>query len=65
VIKQERSRVLANSIVGQKAERRPGASEEWLAATKHDGAEVESILPKKSFAMLQISSPGFSDLEEL
>jgi hypothetical protein len=23
-----------------KAERRPGAGEEWLAATKHDGVEV-------------------------
>ena len=25
-------------------ERRPGAGEEWLATTQHDGAEVESIL---------------------
>jgi len=31
-------RVLANSIVGHKAKRRPGAGEEWLAATEHDGA---------------------------
>jgi hypothetical protein len=38
------NRVLANSIVGHKAERRPGAGEKWLAATKHDGAEIESIL---------------------
>ena len=37
-------RVLANSIAGHKAERRPGAGEEWLAVTKHDGVEVESIL---------------------
>ena len=29
-------------------ERRPGAGEEWLAATKHDGAEVESILIDKT-----------------
>src|SRR5258707_10714185 len=40
--------VLANSIVGHKAERRPGAGEEWLAATKHDGAEIESILIDKT-----------------
>jgi hypothetical protein len=36
--------VLANQIGGHKAERRPGAGEEWLAATKHDGVEVKSIL---------------------
>src|SRR6266850_1983078 len=36
--------VLANSIAGHKAERRPGAGEEWLAATQHDGVEVEPIL---------------------
>src|SRR5580704_4078860 len=29
-------------------ERRPGAGEEWLATTKHDGAEVESILIDKT-----------------
>jgi hypothetical protein len=29
-------------------ERRVGAGEEWLAATKHDGAEVESILIDKT-----------------
>src|SRR5208337_4990740 len=40
--------VLANSITGNKAERRPGAGEEWLAATKHDGVEVESILINKT-----------------
>ena len=33
--------VLANEIAGHKAERRPGAGEEWLTTTKHDGAEVE------------------------
>ena len=37
-------RVLAHWIAGHKAERRPGGSEEWRAVTKHDGAEVESIL---------------------
>src|SRR5277367_90563 len=29
-------------------ERRPGAREEWLATTHHDGAEVESILIDKT-----------------
>jgi hypothetical protein len=29
-------------------ERRPGASEEWLATTKHDGAEVQSVLIDKT-----------------
>jgi hypothetical protein len=29
-------------------ERRPGAGEEWLATTKYDGAEVESILIDKT-----------------
>src|SRR5580704_10671273 len=40
--------VLANEIAGDKAQRRPGAGEEWLAATKHHGAEVESILINKT-----------------
>src|SRR5215475_11009812 len=40
--------VLANSIAGHKAERRPGAGEEWLAAAKHNGAEVESIFINKT-----------------
>ena len=35
---------LADQVVGHEAQRRPGAGEEWLAATKHDGVEVESIL---------------------
>ena len=38
----------SNSIAGHKAERRPGAGEEWLAATQHDGVEVESILIDKT-----------------
>jgi hypothetical protein len=29
-------------------ERRPWAGEEWLAVTKHDGVEVESILIDKT-----------------
>jgi len=40
--------VLGNEIAGHKTERRPGAGEEWLAATKHDGVEVESILINKT-----------------
>jgi hypothetical protein len=43
--------VLANSIAGDKAERWAGAGEEGLAATKHDGAEVESILIDKTKAV--------------
>ena len=39
---------LANEIAGHKAERRSGAGEEWLAATKDDGAEVKSILINKT-----------------
>lgn len=37
-------RVLANGIGGNKAEWRPRAGKEWLAATEHDGVEVEPIL---------------------
>ena len=40
--------VLANEIAGHKAERRPRAGEEWLAATKYDGVEVKSILINKT-----------------
>jgi hypothetical protein len=40
--------VLANYIAGHKAERRPGAGEEWRATTKNDGAEVESIFIDKT-----------------
>ncbi len=40
--------VLANVIGGNKAEWWPRAGEEWLAATQHDGAEVESILINKT-----------------
>jgi hypothetical protein len=36
--------VLANQIAGYKVERRPRAGEEWRAAAKHDGADVEPIL---------------------
>jgi hypothetical protein len=40
--------VLANWIAGHKAERRPRAGEEGLAATQHDRAEVEAILINKT-----------------
>ena len=46
-VRQPKS-VLANAIAGHKAERRPGAGEEWRAGTKHDGAKVESILINKA-----------------
>jgi hypothetical protein len=41
-------RVLADQVAGHKAERWPRASEEWLAAAKHDGVKVESILINKT-----------------
>jgi hypothetical protein len=46
-VRQPKS-VLANAIAGRKAERRPRAGEEWRAATKHEGAEIESILINKA-----------------
>ena len=39
---------LANEIAAHKSERRSGANEEGLAATKHYGTEVESILINKT-----------------
>jgi hypothetical protein len=44
-------------------ERRPGAGEEWLAGTKHDGVDVESILidkTKVAQASRQVWSPNFN-----
>ena len=55
--------VLANQIAGHKAERPPGAGEEWLAATKHDGVEVELILinnTKVGQASCQVRSANFN-----
>jgi hypothetical protein len=60
--------VLANSIAGHKAERRPRAGEEWLAATKDDGMEVESILVNKvkvGQASRQVWSGNFNLPNEL
>ena len=36
--------ILANPIMSHKAERRPGPGKIWLAMTKHDGMQVDSIL---------------------
>ena len=41
---RQSNHVFANSIVGYKTKRRPGADEEWLAMTKHNRVEIESIL---------------------
>jgi hypothetical protein len=35
-------------LAARKAKRRPRAGEEWLAATKHDGADVESRVINKT-----------------
>jgi hypothetical protein len=56
--------VLANSFAGHKAQPRPRAGEEWLAMTKHDGMDVESILInqiKVGQAPCQVGS-GYVDL---
>ena len=34
---------LVNPVTSYKAERRPGSSEKWLAVTKDDGMQVDSI----------------------
>src|SRR5580704_14144721 len=39
---------LVNEIAGHEAERRPGAGEEWFAATEYDGVEVKAILIDKT-----------------
>src|SRR5689334_6468787 len=36
--------IVADPIISHKAERRPGSGEIWLAVTKHDGVQVDSIL---------------------
>ena len=60
--------VLANQIAGHKAERRAGAGEEWLAATKYDWMEVDSILINKTKvgqASRQVWSGNFNLPNEL
>ena len=60
--------VLANQIAGHKVERRPGAGEEWLAAAKHDGVDIESIFideTKVGQASCQVWSANFNLPNEL
>jgi hypothetical protein len=60
--------VLANLIAGHKAERRSGAGEEGLAATKYDGMEVQPILideTKVGQASRQVWSGNFNLPNEL
>jgi hypothetical protein len=42
------NRFIGDQIAGHEVEWRSGAGEEWFATTKHDGAEVESILIDKT-----------------
>ena len=59
---------VANWIARHKAERRPGAGEEGLAATKYDGMEVQSILIDKTKvgqASRQVWSGDFNLASEL
>src|SRR5690242_7819974 len=51
-----------DQITGDKAEPRPGAREEWLAATEYDGMDVEPILvheAKVTQASRQVRSSDF------
>src|SRR5688572_2493718 len=54
--------VLADPIISHKAERRPGPGEIWLAVTKHDGVQVDSILidqAKLGEALRQVRASNF------
>src|SRR5205823_1001707 len=54
--------ILANPITSHKAERRPGSGEIWLAVTKHDGVQVDSILidqAKFGEALRQVRASNF------
>src|SRR6266566_4036088 len=54
--------ILANPIISHKAERRPGSGEIWLAVTKHDGVQVNSILidqAKFGQALRQVRTSNF------
>ena len=54
--------ILANPIVSQKAERRPGPGEIWFAVTEHDGVQVDSILidqAKFGQALRQVRASNF------
>ena len=51
--------VLGDPIAGLQVERRPGASEEWLAAAKHDRMEVEvDIINKTEVGQASCQGPG-------
>src|SRR5947209_9594005 len=54
--------ILVNPIISHKAERRPGSGEIWLAVTKHDGVQVDSILvdqAKFGEALRQVRASNF------
>src|SRR4249920_2622635 len=54
--------ILANPIMSHKAERRPGPGEIWLAVTKHDGVQVDSIFidqAKFGQAVRQVRASNF------
>lgn len=54
--------ILADPVISHKAERRPGSGEIWLAATKHDGVQVDSILidqAKFGEALRQVRASNF------
>src|SRR6185503_8149344 len=54
--------ILSNPIISHKAERRPGPGEVWLAVTKHDGVQVDSILidqAKFGQALRQVRASNF------
>src|SRR5215510_254023 len=54
--------ILANPIISHEAERWPGSGEIWLAVTKHDGVQVDSILidqAKFGEALRQIRTGNF------
>src|SRR5687768_11344219 len=54
--------ILTDPIISHKAERRPGSGEIWLAVTKHDGVQVDSILidqAKFGEALRQVRASNF------
>src|SRR6266436_8176356 len=54
--------ILADPIISHKAEPRPGSGEIWLAVTKHDGVQVDSILidqAKFGEALRQVRASNF------
>jgi hypothetical protein len=54
--------ILANPIMSHEAERRLGSGEIWLAVTKHDGVQVDSILidqAKFGEALRQVRASNF------